>query len=262
LTRLSEPVTLDNMNADEESNRRSSREAARFRRESLKFLIGLSEVDLVALLSSDHPGDLLNLVWGFYRFAYLGTNSLTLDEASEQARDLADAIRAKPERLGRAIDGVRSLLKSVTEGNEVKLEFLPGTAMVIRISPEGTRDSFLYSPIRRSYEGLRQTLMFKTMRLLDTEEGQLVRQCARKDCRGPHGERRLFLASRPKQVFCGRRCANAATFERYRRRVDDEAYRAQHREAARKSWRRKQGLLGRKIEPRIKGAAKEKEFQK
>ncbi len=72
-----------------------------------------------------------------------------------------------------------------------------------------------------------------------------------KDRSGQEKCRRIFLATRPKQIFCGRRCANAATFERYKRERGD-VYRAEHRKTARASWRLKQRKLGREFKQKVK----------
>jgi hypothetical protein len=88
------------------------------------------------------------------------------------------------------------------------------------------------------------------MFLLTQPEGAMVRRCAREKCQ------RVFLASRPKQVFCGRPCASISAFERYKEGMGEEAYRAKHRKTARASWQWKQRKLGRSFKPRIKDGPK------
>jgi hypothetical protein len=212
------------------SKRSQPKSAAQFRRDSIEFLIKLSEVDPVTIATSEQPGDLINLVWNFYRFGYLGDSAMTRERAVADARDLTDAIREKPERLGQVIEWLRLLLSKAADGGRFELPLLPGTKAVSHFSGGSQRTHFLWSPRDDSYEGLRQAVTYGALQLLSTqEEGAMVRRCARKTCE------LIFLAGRPKQVFCSRRCASAAVFERYKQKLGEDAYRAKHRQAARHS---------------------------
>lgn len=216
--------------SERQRGRSNPKAANRFRRDSIEFLIRLSETDPVVLAASGQPGDLINLVWNFYRFRYLGDAAMTRDHAVAQARDLGDALRAEPERLRLVINAVKSLLAHAADGGRFELPLLPGTKAVANFTRAGRRTHFLWSPKGNRYEeGLRQAVIYGALNLLDTEESGMVRRCARKPCG------RVFLAARPKQIFCGRRCVNAVVFERYKQKLGAEAYRAKHRETARHS---------------------------
>jgi hypothetical protein len=223
----------------------SPREAKRFRRDSLTFLIRLAETDPVALVGSDQPGDLINLVWGFWRFAWIGIPGETLDAKRAEARKLVEEIRAKPEMLAAMVDGVKRVLVSATGRGHDEFQFLPETKMCFHRTPEGWVHSILWSPGDDRGAGLRQVGMYVAVTLIATEEGQMVRRCARKPCR------RFFLATRPKQIFCGRKCASAAVFERYKQALGHEAYKAKHRETARHSYRVRRRRQGHRVKPRI-----------
>ena len=192
-------------------------------------MIRLSETDPIALEISGQPGDLINLVYNFYRFGYLGDSAMTYDQAVVEAGELADALRMKPERFELVIRGLRGVFESAADGGRFELPLLPGTKVVSYFAQDAKRTHFLWSPKGNRYEGLRQAVIYGALRLLDTQEGAMVRRCARKACG------RVFLAARPKQIFCGRRCVNAVVFERYKQKLGDEAYRAKHRATARHS---------------------------
>jgi len=209
---------------------RALKAAARFRRESLKFLVQLSESDARSLAASEQPGDLINVVWSFYRFAYLGGTE-NRERAAAKARELAESIRVKPERLQRVIDEVKLILKSAAERGRYDLTFLPKTQMFAVFSADSGRTLFLHSPWDEDYLGLRQAIVYGALVVLGTEEGRMVRRCVRKVCG------RIFLANRPKQVYCTRRCVNASNFERFKQEIGIEAYRKKHAETVRKSYR-------------------------
>jgi hypothetical protein len=227
-----------------ESGTRDKKKATQFRRESLKFLIRLAETDPVALVASDQPGDLINLVWGFWRFSYIGIPGETLDAKRAQARKLAEEIRAKPEMLVAVVDGVRRVLVTATGRGHGEFQLLPGTTMSIYRTPDGWVHSILYSP-GDDPAALRQVGMYAAVTMITTEEGQMVRRCARKPCR------RFFLATRPKQIFCSRQCASTVAFERYKQALGHEAYKAKHRETARHSYRVRTRRQGHRVKPRI-----------
>jgi hypothetical protein len=208
---------------------RDPKAAIRFSRDSIKFLIGLSETDPAALVASGQPGDLINLVFNFYRFHYLGGAAMARDEAVAEARGLADALRANPERLELVVESLKLLLTNTADGGRFELPLLPGTKAVSYFTSDARRTHFLWSPRDDRYEGLRQAIVYGALQLLHTQEGAMVRRCARQTCH------RIFLAARPKQIFCSRRCASAAVFERYKQKLGEDAYRAKHRETARHS---------------------------
>ncbi len=80
---------------------------------------------------------------------------------------------------------------------------------------------------------LDQAIIHQASTLLANEGGQLVRRCGH--CS------RVFQATRNKLIFCGRTCANAANFNRYKETLGEEAYKAKHSQSARASWRKKRG---------------------
>ena len=235
--------TNDADNAKEGAERQRARSdrtaAARFRRASIEFLLRFSDTDPVALAGSGQPGDLINLVYNLYRFGYIGDAVMTYDEAVAEARDLADALRAKPERLGLVIEGLKSLLGAAADGGRFELPLLPGSKAVFDFVRDGRRTNFLWSPRADRYAGLRQAIIHSALHLLATEEGEMVRRCTRDACQ------RIFLAKRPKQIFCTRACASAAVFERYKQTLGEAEYRAKRREqfAKRQEFKRRQAKL-------------------
>jgi hypothetical protein len=214
---------------------RSAKEAAQFRRRSLEFLIRLSEANAEILVGSEAPGDLINVVWRFFSFGYLGEKPLPKAELEAKAQSLVGAIRATPERLTAVVEVLRVVLAKAADGGDFSLPLTPDSAIRAHFGNGEQRHIFLWSRTGDRYEGLRQAVAYSAMTLLNTNEGRMVRRCARQpQCQ------RIFLATRPKQVFCGRPCASAAAFENYRSRMGEGTYRVKHRESALKSWRRKQ----------------------
>jgi hypothetical protein len=72
--------------------------------------------------------------------------------------------------------------------------------------------------------------LFNAMQLLNSEQGMMIRRCTREGCN------RIFLAERPKQIYCSRRCASASTLAAYRQEIGEEEFKARHRASALKSW--------------------------
>ena len=94
-------------------------------------------------------------------------------------------------------------------------------------------NAFLLTPSKDDSKYFAKRLGFFLTLHLCSEEGQKVRMCARQDCP------RFFLANRPKQEYCSRKCANAVAFEhhveRQKKTLGEEAYRARRAKAVRTS---------------------------
>jgi hypothetical protein len=249
---------LDKMNrtdsgarADEASRRRKSdpKADARFHREAIEFLIYLSNTDPAALAASERPGDLPNLIMGLWRFGIVSTlfRFGRVSPSGDLRRDveqMAQAVRANSQLLRPTIELVGKLLATTADGGSFEWPLVRGTSLVFDRASKPAWRMTMQTP--RGASDLEQSVTFSAMLLLSNTEGEMVRRCARQACK------RIFLAVRPKQVFCGRRCASAAAFERYKQERGQDAFKAEHRTAARVSWRRKQRKLGRTVKPRIK----------
>jgi hypothetical protein len=163
------------------------------------------------------------LVHSFYRFNFVAAQG----DLRETVLRRADAIRADPRPLKTTIKRVRDLLSALADGERFKWEFRRGSAVVldgaafkvdkdrggvVLISPPGALDQAVVSHVMFILREAR-------------EVAAMVRRCKRESCR------RLFVAARPRQVFCDRKCASAAAFERYMR---SEKYAEAHRRASRK----------------------------
>jgi hypothetical protein len=216
----------------------------------IEFLIRLCETDPVALAASEQPGDLLNLAYGFYRFGLTMARDDLGESPTDSASRLASDIRADPAKhLQSIIRALSALLGAAVDGKTFEWVVQPKTKLLFRGS-RNAQKAILFTP--EGPHSLEQSVIFGAVQCLDGEEGRMVRRCRREVCR------RIFLARRPKQIFCTRQCASAAAFERYKRERGEEVYRAEHRRTARASWRTKQRRLGRSVTPRIKDAAKSK----
>jgi hypothetical protein len=122
----------------------------------------------------------------------------------------------------------------------------PGTKLTFKGSGKsalGERLAILSPP---DFDGFTQAITFRAAQFLDSPEGHMVRRCAREACK------RIFLATRPKQIFCARPCASAEAFERYKHDLGRDEYSKRHNKSAREAYRHKQRLLGRKVNLRIK----------
>jgi hypothetical protein len=224
--------------------------AARYRREVISFLMRFSQCETGALLSPERPGDLLNLAHDLLRFRLATPVEGVV--AGKEIESIAFRLRTHPEQLQAAIKSTRALLAAVADGKQFEWEFEQGSTAVLDAAALKAGD-----PARRfvylwPHGFLKQTVVVGAMLALNSEEGAMVRRCARSICG------RLFLAARPKQVYCGRQCASAAAFERYKRNLGHEAYRAKHGETALASWRLKQRKLGRTPKQRSKTNRKER----
>jgi len=218
---------------------------ARFRRLVIEFLIRLSETNPVELAASEQPGDLPNLVYGFYRFGFAMPRDDLGESPADAANRLASDIRADPEKhLRPIIKPVNALLAVAADGaGTFHWSVQPKTELIFRGKGNGPK-AILFTP--EGSHALEQSVMFGAIQCLDSEEGRMVRRCKREACR------HIFLANRPKQVFCTRKCASAAAFEQYKKGLGEVAYREEHRKAARHSWRTRQKKQGRVVRPRIK----------
>jgi hypothetical protein len=218
------------------------------RREKIEFLLYLAKVDPVALVESDPPGDLANLAWWMVKYCiaplpFESDGNYEGQNLAEMVEKLETWIKSDPKTLGPTIRGVRQLVTAAADGTQIMMPLVEGSVTTFQGKEKGGRRVTFGVP--RNAGGLgrgwAQTVCLNVQNLLDTEEGELVRRCNREQCR------EIFLASRPNQEFCSRKCANAVAFERYKEKqideIGEEAYRAQHAKAVRQSQqtrRRKQ----------------------
>jgi hypothetical protein len=217
--------------------------AARWHRQIIAFLIRLSQSDTGALFSAERPGDLLNLAHDLLHFRFVLANGDA--PTRETADSLAQWLRSRPDRFLRSIESLRKLLDAVAGRGQFQWELAKGTKVTLDAKALKAGDvvrRFTFS----SAGAFEQAMILGAMLALASEEGPMVRRCARESCQ------RIFLAGRPKQIFCGRPCASAAAFERYKHERGEEAFRTEHRKTARASWRLKQRRLGRTVKPRIR----------
>lgn len=243
---------MNQLDSDVRAEKKATRD---FAGKALDFLIRLSETDPV-VLASGQPGDLPNAIFGLYRFAFLVLQNERVSHGRPDEIDrLTESLRRRPDLLRPIIDSARDLLAAAADGGRFEWNLDPGSKLIF----DGAKDAasnqrLVLSNAKEPPLGLEQAVAVRAMQYLGTEAGGTVRRCARSlSCR------RIFLATRPKQLFCTRRCASAAAFERYKAGLGEEDYRASHRKTARASWRRlKQRRLGRKVTPRIKDPRKEK----
>jgi hypothetical protein len=210
--------------------RSDARALVRFHRDKFAFLIRLSETDASTLIASERPGDLPNFVHGFYRFNFLAAQG----DLRNTVLRLADAIRADPRPLKATIEKVRALLSALADGERFEWEFRRGSAVVldgaafkadkdrggvVLLSPSGALDQAVVAHVMCTFGEIR-------------EVAAMVRRCKRERCLSKvSGRNRLFVATRPRQIFCSRQCGSADAFERYKR---SEKYAEAHRKASRK----------------------------
>jgi hypothetical protein len=204
-----------------QKKRSGARALVRFNREKFAFLIRLTETDASALIASERPGDLLNLVHDLYRFNFIAAQG----DLRGTVLRLADAIRANPQSLKITIKKVRDLLSALADGGRFKWGFRRGSAVVLDGAAfKADKDHggvVLLSPSGALEQAVVSHVMFI---LRETREvATMVRRCKRERCR------RLFVAARPRQLFCDRKCRSAANFERYMR---SEKYAEAHRKAS------------------------------
>jgi hypothetical protein len=237
---------MDQPNRDlrDESPQRALSAASRltrYRRESLKFLINLIETDPTALAESARPGDLPNLIFDLKRFGLV----LPEGEPQFQLERFTRTVRSRPDLLSPAIASVTKLLVAAADDGKFRFKMHPDTELVF--DGAGNSDAqrlTLLSPANP--EGLVQAITVRAAQYLSSAEGKMIRRCAREACK------RIFLAARPKQIFCGRPCASAVAFVRYKHDLGSDEYSKRHNKSAREAYRHKQRLLGRKVKPRIR----------
>jgi hypothetical protein len=221
------------------------RRARAFNRAAIGFLIRLSETDPAALLGSERPGDLPNLIADLYRFRLI---SSVKTEAG--VKRLADSVRSNAMLLEPLPALVGKLLTAAADKQHFEWKLQPGTKAIFEGTVEATSPGrmILFTP--EGPRDFQQAVVMTAMQFLNRDGGDMVRRCARQACK------RIFLASRPKQIFCDRPCASAAAFDRYKLDRGEETYRAEHRKTARTSWRIRQRKQGHTVKPRIKDIVK------
>ena len=212
----------------------------------MRFLLKLSEIDSVALVSRERPGDVANLCSDLMRF---GLTVAIVDKPGLNLQVLVKQVTAHPKRtLGPLIVGVKKLLDAVADSQTFQLPVPAASHIVLdggalksfesqgfegplawRMGA-GTLFTFRLNAAPTTPKALAAVFLFSAMRQLDSEQGVMVRRCRRESCR------RVFLASRPKQVYCTRQCTLADNFKRYVDREGADNYREYHREVARKSY--------------------------
>jgi hypothetical protein len=185
-------------------------------------------------LAGEQPGDLLNICAGLVSRGWLLRPRQDGVLVADPYR-LAQDFRADPQTLERIIEELRQLFDAVADGRAYELRVLPGSSVVFDAGAlKAGKPPYIWHREQTGRDGMVQAAVWSAIGTLDhSEEGAMVRRCQREACR------RVFLATRPKQVFCGRPCASAAVFERYKQKLGEEGYRAKHRETARLSSRRK-----------------------
>jgi hypothetical protein len=222
------PANLGVSTERPKASREEHRLAAKARQLRVQFLIALSETDVAALDNLERPGDLLNLVAGLYRYGFISAGS---GDPAREIQRRATEIRADTALLHRCIETNRKLLAAVADKTRFDWALLPGSKFIL----DATRNVGSighwghFTPM--GSQALEQTVVLQAMHLLSDEEGRLVRRCRRLSCG------RIFLATRPKQIFCSRKCASASSFENYKRQIGEEEYKAKHRVSALQSWR-------------------------
>jgi hypothetical protein len=198
----------------------------RYRRGAIDFAIRLSRTDPVTLVSSEQPGDLPNLIHDLYRFGFLWP----VHDLKDEADRLVEALRKKPSLLHPALQAARELLAAAASGGLFEWIVHPRTKFVFDgASKAASTPRTTISHPRVGLRALQQAVVWRLGWALDSVEGEMVRMCSRDGCS------RVFLAARPKQIYCTRRCASAAVFERYKQKLGVEEYRRIHAEAAGKS---------------------------
>ena len=208
-------------------------------------MLRLSQMDVRRLSEPEQLGASLTLASDLFRFGLMGP---LLDHPDLSQQTLAARFRTNPSRwLGPLTTKLKDLLVAVADGQRIKLPTAAASHMVFdghalkRFEPLGFEGglgwrmgagsllTFRLSAPLVSPHSLAVCFLFNAMRQLDSEQGIMVRRCQYERCR------ELFLANRPKQVYCGRSCVNALNFERHKNK-DPQAYRTRHRDSARKSW--------------------------
>jgi hypothetical protein len=201
----------------------------RYRRGAIDFAIRFSGLEPAALAASDQPGDLPNLIYSLYRFGFLWP----LHNQKTEADRLVETIRMKPSLLDPAVQVAREILAAAAGGGKFEWKVESGTKILFDGASKAESAPRTTIFMHGGPHKLEQAVVFGLTRVLDSAEGEMVRECSREGCS------RVFLAARPKQIYCSRRCASAAVFERFKKqtvqRIGEEAYKQKRAETVRKS---------------------------
>lgn len=214
------------------------KEMERGRRENIAFMLTMSQTEPQTLLAANQPWDLLKLCAGLRSRGFCWGPSKTTRRGAEwlaqESERLAQNFRAEPDALKELIEELRKFFDAVADGGDCTIVFGRGSKFVLKAAaPETPRErtfSFETPPTR---DGFIQSVVFGAALYVCWSPEAMVRRCERGSCQ------RIFLATRPKQIFCSRRCASAAVFERYKKKLGEENYRARHTALAAKNRQRK-----------------------
>ena len=210
----------------------------RLRRENIAFMLTLSQTEPQTLLAAAQPWDLLKLCAGLCERRIFWEPSKTTRRGAEwlaqESEWLAQRFRAEPDALKELIEELRKFFDAVADGGRCEIRFMSGSAFVLKAAaPEAPRQRPFSFETPAGRDGFIQSVVLGAALYVAWSPEAMVRRCAREACR------RVFLATRPKQIFCSRRCASAAVFERYKKKLGEEEYRARHTALAAKNRRRK-----------------------
>ncbi len=197
-------------------------------------MLALSQSDPHLLLTDEGLGDLLKVCTGLRKRGFCWDPREEPFSLAHESERLADSLRADPRALETLIDLLRRFFDVIADGLRFEMK-LDGAILVIDaqaikagLSQRGGFDT----PSTR--DGFVQSVVLGTaLYCLYSDEAALIRRCKRESCQ------KVFFATRPKQIFCTRKCASAATFERYKQTLGEEGYREKRREVMR---RRKQRI--------------------
>jgi hypothetical protein len=220
--------------------RPDSKAEAKARRRMIGLLIRLAENDADALLKPEAEGDLLNFARDMVESGMRTPlkHAADMEKMEEVSVDvemkrLAVWLRANPDQLKAGISSLRKVLTAAADSLIYEWTFAAGASMIL----DGRRLKAGYSALRwfvPTPQTLSQMISINAILLLVRgDEGAMVRRCAYSRCM------RIFLAARPKQTFCSRKCVNADNFVRYKQAMGVKAYNRKHRKVARESARRK-----------------------
>jgi len=196
-----------NLMAQANVTRSEATKRLKWQLKALEFLIQLSESDPAALVSSEQPGDLLNVCAGLARLVH------PLPDGGEKVPHPGafwmEQFRSHPALLTQLIKELAEFLLHVADDFQCSITPRPDTRFVI--TPEFRIES------RHPIQSVAVVLGWLLVLVGPTFK---PRRCNREACR------RIFIPNRPKQTFCTRKCASAAAFERYKEKLGPEAYRA------------------------------------
>jgi hypothetical protein len=230
-----------------------AKEMAFFRRQYLRFLISLGEIEFDTLTTPEHPGDLLNLADRLISFGLTSEYRPELPRSLAQWHDASERFAKQIQKdphgtLGLLLEETKKLLAATADRDSYDVPIPTGSVLEFnakfmdrlqaiersfgqKISPALSARVFNLRVPQSHPDRLTAVFLFHAMEQLNSEQGMMIRRCARTGCR------RIFLAERPKQIYCSRRCASAATVEAYKQKIGEEKFKERHRAAARKNWR-------------------------